>query len=775
MRWFESGMTSGNIDPVANLRYGTYEVEWSRDEFGQPVEKKTFEIIEGLLKSLGCRIIQLNGSFHIQQIQNYQNTSITVFRYAKNYARDTQDPNVNARGVIAFNESLSVQKVLDNNQPIASGVYTQEEGALYRFFGGVDNIQASFFLNNTPQIAFDDFTQVVAPIDTGISVDPANSLPLNIKLTTRVIWNTIQPLPTGQINVTYFVDTRIRTKIYITDGTTDYYLTPSGTWATLDQFHDVFYKNDDFVGPNFSSLLAELRQPNNAIQNITTAPPPIGGNIYLEQDLNVLWSTQTPLNPQLQPNPTFVRTRVDFEYSTSGQTQKVDYFAENPTNNESSIIVDLGEQIIGDQAGSDVFYQSWLFWDGTDFNNYTQDWQINKTGTSQGVLQTLLSETLSLRRKPSARLDVNVLGDYNPIYSVLYDSRNLVFMGGVFDLGVGAWDVTLAEVLYDNGGISVTTSSDTGAPPSLFTSGGSELQQINNRARYRGAYQTSGSQSVIYLPNDIVLADGYLVLANKETTDYPAPIVEGDPFTLIGNNFAPTNTNSNSVITSGHTYIFTNKTFISEILVYPTTVAANWSYRVFILNLSTGSQNIIDNLTLSSGQWNVVKTGDEVYDAGTELLIYLETTNTGGSATYAEDFNFWPTFPPPSGISVTPYLEFNGVAQTPELQTAMGVDIKIQDVTFSPDYDILAYSQFFASGGGGNAVESVNGQTGAVSLSIGDLNNVTTNAPSDGDIIVYRTASGQFVLEQKPQAGTNPAWGDITGTFSQAKQIYSQL
>ena len=153
----------------------------------------------------------------------------------------------------------------------------------------------------------------------------------------------------------------------------------------------------------------------------------------------------------------------------------------------------------------------------------------------------------------------------------------------------------------------------------------------------------------------------------------------------------------------------------------------------------------------------------------------METTNTGGSATYAEDFNFWPTFPPPSGISVTPYLEFNGVAQTPELQTAMGVDIKIQDVTFSPDYDILAYSQFFASGGGGNAVESVNGQTGAVSLSIGDLNNVTTNAPSDGDIIVYRTASGQFVLEQKPQAGTNPAWGDITGTLSSQTDLQSAL
>ena len=187
-----------------------------------------------------------------------------------------------------------------------------------------------------------------------------------------------------------------------------------------------------------------------------------------------------------------------------------------------------------------------------------------------------------------------------------------------------------------------------------------------------------------------------VAIATTQTTDAPAPVTEGDPYRIINGNFAPTSTASNSVIASGHTYTFTNKTFVSEVLVYPTTVAANWSYRVIIKDLLSGNETILTGLTLIGGQWNTVQIGNNVYAAGTELLIYLETTNSGGSATYAEDFNFWPTYPPPPGISVLPYLEFNGVPQTPEVATAMGVDIQItRRYLFSRLYNFKLFKFLF--------------------------------------------------------------------------------
>jgi hypothetical protein len=46
---------------------------------------------------------------------------------------------------------------------------------------------------------------------------------------------------------------------------------------------------------------------------------------------------------------------------------------------------------------------------------------------------------------------------------------------------------------------------------------------------------------------------------------------------------------------------------------------------------------------------------------------------------------------------------------------------------------------------------------------------------SDGDILVYRTASNAWVREAKPAGGSNPAWGDITGTLSNQTDLQDAL
>ena len=51
----------------------------------------------------------------------------------------------------------------------------------------------------------------------------------------------------------------------------------------------------------------------------------------------------------------------------------------------------------------------------------------------------------------------------------------------------------------------------------------------------------------------------------------------------------------------------------------------------------------------------------------------------------------------------------------------------------------------------------------------------STGSPSDGKILVYRSAGSDWVLEDKPQASGNPAWGDITGTLASQTDLQSAL
>jgi hypothetical protein len=509
----------------------------------------------------------------------------------------------------------------------------------------------------------------------------------------------------------------------------------------------------------------------NVLFNFKTTPIPI------QDDLQVKFITSlAPTNGGTTPSPFKVQEYTDIEIyyddPNAGTDISNSFITTNSLFPNSSVLLELGDVFLGDRDGN-VPLQAYFL----PQNIPTKQWAIDAVGGGGIPINLLLTQELVHQRKtPRRKFDLNIYGAYLPISAVIFDNTRFILNGGRFNARDESFEATLIEIKRQDGDIVSDEQNGQGnAGNPTFKVGAGNQSGINDRMRWAGNYGDL-SQGVTLSPNDLTLESGWLAVANVSTTDSPAPVTEGDPFRLIAENYAPTSTGSNSVITSGHTYTFTNQAFVSEVLVYPTTVATNWSYRVFIKDLLSGSETILDGLTLAGGQWNTVQIGNNVFAAGTELLIYLETTNSGGSATFAEQFNFWPTYPPPSGISVLPYLEFNGVAQTPESATAMGVDIQLQDVTFSPDFTILSYSDFFSTGGGGaGAVESVNGQTGVVSLGTADLNNVTTAAPSDGDIIVYRTASGQYVLEQKPAAGTNPAWGDITGTLSSQTDLQTAL
>jgi len=97
--------------------------------------------------------------------------------------------------------------------------------------------------------------------------------------------------------------------------------------------------------------------------------------------------------------------------------------------------------------------------------------------------------------------------------------------------------------------------------------------------------------------------------------------------------------------------------------------------------------------------------------------------------------NFW-NANPPSGVSVTPILQFDGVDQSPDVNIAFGVDLQLQDGYISEDYDILAYSQVLANPGSPevqvNKIKTgfldYNDTTGSIDLT----EDVWTDVPNNG-------------------------------------------
>tara|TARA_R110002012_G_scaffold62558_1_gene164493 strand:- start:4086 stop:8237 length:4152 start_codon:yes stop_codon:yes gene_type:complete len=753
VKWFDVGMPSNTIDPFTHTKFNDKNIVYTIDEnTGEEKLISQYEVLNTILRGWNCRIMQVNARFYVLQCSEYEKANLDTFIYSGEY---TSGILPTEPGVLGSNVPLDVNYNIGLNW---SFDYVKEADAVYQFLSAVRYARVKFDGELAP-LFYKRVDVDLTTLQTTNQFTIANGvLGLDVQGSHFVqLEDTITPATQAKINYTLTTSITLKIGTFYWDGS---------TWTNTISTFDVLTN---------SSFISEGNTENLTVPfNFITAPIPVQDDLEIKVESTVLVTSVLPSGTNYNVNVITNETTIDIFYDDpTGTGVNINYFeTKNDLFSNSTVGIDLGDVIIGDR---DISLQlgNYFLWN----NNNTKQWRYNSVlAGGSAINQLLVRELVHQRKNPRRKFELDIRGSFEAYQRITFEGRYFIINGGTFTARDESFECTMLELSRVEGNVTDESSTGAGNPGNPTFSIGSSLGGgLNDRMRWAGNFNELLPGAVLQ-PNDVTLDSGWLAVANKETTDSPAPIVNGDPFVFIGDNFSPSTTTSNSVITSGHTYTFTEDTFVSEILVYPTTVAANWSYRVFIKDLNSGSETILNSLTLVAGQWNSVSVGNNTYSAGTELLIYLETTHNSGSATYYEDFNFWPTNPPPTGISVSPYLEFNGVAQSPEVETAMGVDIQIQDVTFSPDFSILSYSDFFASGGSGvEAVESVNGQTGVVSLALNNLTDVSSSGASDGDIIVYRTASGQFVLEQKPAAGTNPAWGDITGTLSSQTDLQAAL
>ena len=132
-----------------------------------------------------------------------------------------------------------------------------------------------------------------------------------------------------------------------------------------------------------------------------------------------------------------------------------------------------------------------------------------------------------------------------------------------------------------------------------------------------------------YLANDVVRDGVYLMIANKDTTDQAAPQNNGSPTWDMPDvptwaNFAQT-----AIIGSGHNYAFSETVYINSVRVWVPVTGAGIVYR-----LTTQGNGIVrsrDLFGLTAGQWNLVASDPTLMLAGEEVLLFLESSNTGGS------------------------------------------------------------------------------------------------------------------------------------------------
>ena len=147
-------------------------------------------------------------------------------------------------------------------------------------------------------------------------------------------------------------------------------------------------------------------------------------------------------------------------------------------------------------------------------------------------------------------------------------------------------------------------------------------------------FMSEGWQAGKFHLRGSVVTDGeWTMVASDITLESPFPVPQGDDEFGVGT-WVPTTQNDESVIYSGHRYTFTGPVWGKKLNVWVTELTEFTNYRIVIITQypdKPATTSILESPVLAENQWVTVALFNTLIPAGTELLVYIDGLNSGGS------------------------------------------------------------------------------------------------------------------------------------------------
>lgn len=136
-----------------------------------------------------------------------------------------------------------------------------------------------------------------------------------------------------------------------------------------------------------------------------------------------------------------------------------------------------------------------------------------------------------------------------------------------------------------------------------------------------------------YQKNDMVRDGDWTMIANKVTSERPAPQVYGDPVYGLPETPSWVTQSSTSVVYSGHVLTFARGGWLKEIRVAVPEVSSNIKYRILVIDETDPANlitRVITNPTFEENSWTTAVLGSAIIKSGTILRVLVDSLNSSG-------------------------------------------------------------------------------------------------------------------------------------------------
>lgn len=147
-----------------------------------------------------------------------------------------------------------------------------------------------------------------------------------------------------------------------------------------------------------------------------------------------------------------------------------------------------------------------------------------------------------------------------------------------------------------------------------------------------------------YYPQDVVNDGSWVMVANKETQDRPAPQQSGPPTTSLPDAPLWSTDSDTSNVYAGQIYTFTESGWVNRLRVWAQSLSASYIYSVVIVDITDPNFPITKRINLplanlNLDDWTVIALAQQIVTPGRKILIYLDIQNTSATLNISGDWN----------------------------------------------------------------------------------------------------------------------------------------